>query len=152
MTLCITESTATCCTKWVSCPHVHMADSLYRQHTRCHSMWDAIAHTSLYWQCVYLQSVIAQLGDQNELKKARLRFGLEYQNRSRRSLSSKLPDLRLVGDIALKPSFRKSKNEQSQHCLQYRIDSTCTFFLPMYTLIILTMRLSAECNVWPKTN
>ena len=50
----------------------------------------------------------------------------------------------LVGDIALNPSIRKSKRELSKHVLRYRIDSSCKLLLSIYTLIILTMRLSAN--------
>ena len=41
-----------------------------------------------------------------------------------------------VGDIALNPSFRKSKREYSQHLLWYRINSSCQVFLSMYTFIM----------------
>ena len=42
---------------------------------------------------------------------SRPRVGLDCQKRSRSDLCSKLPDMRLVGDIALNLSLRKIKRE-----------------------------------------
>ena len=48
-----------------------------------------------------------------------------------------------VGDIALNPSLRKSKREESEKKLRDRMNSTCKLFHSMYTCIIFTMRFSA---------
>ena len=47
-------------------------------------------------------------------------------------LCSKPPDLRSVGVIALNTSLHKSKLEQSQYVLRYRINYTCNLIIPSY--------------------
>ena len=50
-------------------------------------------------------------------------------------LYSKPPDLRSVGVIALNVSLHKSKLEQSQYVLRYRINYTCKLISRDYTFV-----------------
>ena len=58
-------------------------------------------------------------------------------------MCSKLSVSRSVGDIALNPSLRAKINMIKATFLRHRINLTCKFFITMYTLIILIIRLSA---------
>ena len=66
-----------------------------------------------------------------------LTHGRDCQKRSRSGLCSKPPDVRSLGDIALKPSLRKSYRDKVNifYGIVY-INSTCNLFLSMCIFII----------------